>query len=188
MVGKRKRFFAYLKKTHEEGGFWLNCVRLQRQVSRKDSNCRSIQADRCSKLEGPTNTELTYCNERREATVSVLAELYRVGWAAALVVHCSAPDANRKSHSRGLRPNLKYEGACISAAGVHGRSLHWAVALVAESSFSQHTHEYKNVFYFRVSNICTFGMNAHTRQLFLSRHTMGTGVSQLLLLCSTTPP
>lgn len=32
MVGKRKRFFAYLKKIHQEGGFWLNCVRLKRQV------------------------------------------------------------------------------------------------------------------------------------------------------------
>lgn len=32
LVGKRKRFFGYLKKTHEEGGFWLNCVQLTRQV------------------------------------------------------------------------------------------------------------------------------------------------------------
>eukprot|EP00904_Undaria_pinnatifida_P009317 jgi/Undpi1/5515/HiC_scaffold_2.g00794.m1 len=31
LVGKRKRFFGYLKKTHEEGGFWLNCVQLTRQ-------------------------------------------------------------------------------------------------------------------------------------------------------------
>ncbi|CAM9093389.1 unnamed protein product [Hapterophycus canaliculatus] len=31
LVGKRKRFFSYLKKTHEEGGFWLNCVQLTRQ-------------------------------------------------------------------------------------------------------------------------------------------------------------
>lgn len=32
LVGKRKHFFSYLKKTHEEGGFWLNCVQLTRQV------------------------------------------------------------------------------------------------------------------------------------------------------------
>eukprot|EP00752_Nemacystus_decipiens_P015750 g14062.t1 len=31
LVGKRKRFFAYLKETHEQGGFWLNCVKLTRQ-------------------------------------------------------------------------------------------------------------------------------------------------------------
>eukprot|EP00903_Cladosiphon_okamuranus_P017733 g16326.t1 len=31
LVGKRKRFFSYLKETHEHGGFWLNCVKLTRQ-------------------------------------------------------------------------------------------------------------------------------------------------------------
>ncbi|CAN0216945.1 unnamed protein product [Pylaiella littoralis] len=31
LVGKRKRFFSYLKETHEKGSFWLNCVQLTRQ-------------------------------------------------------------------------------------------------------------------------------------------------------------
>lgn len=36
LVGKRKHFFSYLKKTHAEGGFWLNCVQLTRQVKKTD--------------------------------------------------------------------------------------------------------------------------------------------------------
>lgn len=39
LVGKRKRFFGYLKKTHEEGGFWLNCVQLTRQVGVMGFGC-----------------------------------------------------------------------------------------------------------------------------------------------------
>lgn len=31
-MAKRRSFFDYLRRTHEEGGFWLNCVRLKRQV------------------------------------------------------------------------------------------------------------------------------------------------------------
>lgn len=36
MVVKRKRFFSYLKKIHQDGGFWLNCVQLKRQVREGD--------------------------------------------------------------------------------------------------------------------------------------------------------
>lgn len=31
LVAKRKHFFSYLKETHEDGGYWLNCVKLTRQ-------------------------------------------------------------------------------------------------------------------------------------------------------------
>lgn len=33
LAGKRRRFFSYLKKTHQQGSFWLNCVKLTRKVS-----------------------------------------------------------------------------------------------------------------------------------------------------------
>lgn len=42
MVVKRRSFFDYLRKTHEEGGFWLNCVRLKRQVRELCFVCVSL--------------------------------------------------------------------------------------------------------------------------------------------------